>query len=298
MTLQQSLSDTTPPLWSRIDAVHDALRDASGVLLGTDFDGTLSPIEDSPDEPTITPANRASLLRLREHPQVAVAVISGRGVLDVKERVGIGDITYSGNHGLELVRNGDRLVHQDAEAVQPTIRTICERLSTRFAGVDGCLVENKGVTATIHYRAVADDVAPDIGAAVQSTVDDHAPDRVETAPGKQSIEIRPSVPWNKGRIARLLADERDGDWLPIYLGDDTTDESVFREFTDDGVCIHVGDDETAADYRIRNPTDAEVFFRWLVTTGLEAVGPSYDPDQDRLQRPPAPHGTATDNTED
>jgi trehalose 6-phosphate phosphatase len=258
----------TPLVWDHLSDVRNRLLHADGLLFGTDFDGTLSPIEENPDTPEPTETNLRSLRALRDHPQVRPAVISGRGLADLRERVGIEGVDYVGNHGLELGIDGQRETHPDAEAAEPVIEEICRTLGDRLAEIDGTVVENKGVTATIHYRMVDREQVETVQTHIKEAVSDLGEDEVEIHDGKESLELRPAADWDKGTAMGQLLAHVDG-WLPLYIGDDTTDEAAFEEIRPDGITVHVGDNhETAADYRVRTPAEAEVFIRWVVTDGL------------------------------
>lgn len=262
--------DETPPLWPNIESVYARLQESDGLLLCTDFDGTLARIVDDPSTASITPANRTTLRDLRDHGKAYVAVISGRALADVRERVDVPDITYAGNHGLELRRGGQSAVHPLAAARRAVIERACVDVEERLDDLSGLLVERKGVTATVHYRHAPADEVTRIRDVVREVAHRHAGD-VEVVDGKASLELRPAVPWHKGSAARLLADRRPGNWLPVVVGDDTTDEHAFREFAGEGVTVRVGPGATAADYRVRTPTEVGVFLRWLYTDGVQAV---------------------------
>ncbi|MFW6321215.1 MAG: trehalose-phosphatase [Halohasta sp.] len=258
----------TPLVWNHLGDLRRRLREADGLLFATDFDGTLSPIEEDPEAPEPTPENCRSLRALRDHPQVQPAVISGRGLADLRERVGIEGVDYVGNHGLELGIDGRRETHPDAAAVEPKIAEICRTLGERLGRIEGTVVENKGVTATIHYRMVDRERVAEVRAAVEEVVDQRGGGEVEIHEGKESRELRPAADWDKGTAIAQLQD-RVGGWQPLYIGDDTTDEAAFEEITPNGITVHVGDNHaTVADYRVRSPVEAEVFIRWLVTDGL------------------------------
>lgn len=262
----------TPLVWGQFETVRHRLREADGVLFGTDFDGTLSPIEENPDAPKPTETNLRSLQALRDHPRVTPAVISGRGLADLRDRVGIDGVDYVGNHGLELGIDGERETHPDAAAAEPVIADICGTLTDRLSEIEGTVVENKGVTATVHYRMVDRKAVDEVREHVFEAVEELGDDEVEIHDGKQSLELRPAADWDKGSAIDQLREYVAEGWLPMYIGDDTTDEAAFRAIADDGITVHVGNNhETDADYRVRTSVEAEVFVRWFVTDGLALV---------------------------
>lgn len=256
----------------RLSTLEDRLTWADGLLLCLDFDGTLAPIVDDPDEATLHPEVGAELRTLRDHPDVVLAVVSGRALDDVRERVGLDGIHYAGNHGLETMRDGERVVDPEAADAVPAIERAVDRLRADLADVPGCTVEDKGVTATVHVRQVDPDRTDEVRDHVRSVVADE-PIRLTT--GKQVLELRPPVDRDKGHTVRTLVEEYPGH-LPMYVGDDTTDEAAFRELDAGGVGIHVGDGrDTAATARVDGPEQVAALLAWLGEVGT-----------DRLERSP------------
>ena len=237
------------------EEIHERIATVPGLVFCTDFDGTLAPIETDPDAPEITPENRRILEELRDHDRIRVAVVSGRALDDVRERVGIEGIAYAGNHGLELHRNGSTTVHPVAAKRRERLQRIREHLEDRLEPIEGTAIEDKAVTLTIHFRRTPDEEVPAVREAVQDTVSRFGDDRIECTDGKQILELRPAVRWHKGMAVSLLAASQPDDWLPIYIGDDTTDESAFRAVMPDGIAIHVGHDETDASYQVPSQSD-------------------------------------------
>ncbi|WP_132058064.1 trehalose-phosphatase [Halorussus amylolyticus] len=259
-----------PPIRDHLHVLVEALLAHDGLLVALDFDGTLAAIERRPDEATLPDATREVVESLAAAPDAEVAVVSGRALGDVRERVAVPDASYAGNHGLELRTDDEYVVHPKARAVEDTIGILCDGLSRRLAGVDGVIVENKGVTATVHYRLVADGDVPAVERAVETLAADH--DEVRLTTGKDVLELRPAVEWDKGEAVRWLADElvpEDERWLPVYVGDDTTDEAAFGVLDDGGLGVKVGDDPaTDAPFRVADPEAVRAVLSWLDAYGL------------------------------
>ncbi|MDL5363694.1 trehalose-phosphatase [Halalkalicoccus sp. NIPERK01] len=234
--------------------VRERVENAEGLVLCTDFDGTLAPIEADPDAPEIVPENRRLLRTLRDAEDVRVAVVSGRALADVRERVGVEGIAYAGNHGLELRRRGSTVVHPIAAKHRERIGRICAALEADLSGIEGAAVEDKSVTATVHYRKTPEAKVARVREAVETVLDRFGDGRIRRTDGKEIVELRPAVRWHKGMAVSLLAADYEGR-LPIYIGDDTTDESAFR-VVNDGLAIYVGEGETNAHYRV--PTQPRV----------------------------------------
>lgn len=250
------------------EEIKHRVEAAEGLLFCTDFDGTLAPIEPEPDAAEITPANRTLLRSLRDTDDTRVAVVSGRALGDVRERVGLDGLAYAGNHGLELNRQGRSVVHPMASKHRERIGQICATLESRLSGIEGTRIEDKAVTATVHYRNTPEEEVHSVRDTVESVLARLGDGRIRRTGGKEIIEIRPEVRWNKGMAISLLADDYP-DWLPVYVGDDTTDESAFRS-VEDGLAIYVGEGQSNATYRIpaqRNVSSRlSAIAKWYATT--------------------------------
>ncbi|PSP90305.1 trehalose-phosphatase [Halobacteriales archaeon QS_4_69_34] len=295
-----------PPLLDdRFGEVAERTAATEGLLLGLDFDGTLAPIEADPDTPALSSAHRAALEALNDRPGVAVAVVSGRALADLRSRVAVEGVVYAGNHGLELSRNGRTAIHPIAAKRCRAVDRVCSALEERFAatrdagggadgsanggvedsvdagngngeaGIGGVEIENKTLTATVHYRH-APERGSDVRRAVAEAVEHVAGDPLRVSEGKRIVEVGPAVPWDKGRTMGLLADDHPA-WLPMYVGDDTTDETAFRVLSDEGgrhgngrgIGIHVGPGaDTAAAYRVADPAGVERLLEWLVESDV------------------------------
>ncbi|GAB3664349.1 trehalose-phosphatase [Halopiger thermotolerans] len=264
--------DTVPdPLKEQLPAVRAALSNASRLLACLDFDGTLAPIVDDPDAAAPTPANDAAVETLAAAPAVTTAVISGRALTDVRERVDAPSI-YAGNHGLELERRGSVAVHPVARKRATQIERACKALETLLEPIPGTRIENKRLTATVHVRSVPAAAEPVVETHTREIVDRFGDDALEISGGKQILEIEPSIPWGKGNAVELIEAELPADTVALYVGDDTTDESAFRAVEPDGFGVLVGDaEQSAASARVASPDEVASFLEWLGTTGAELV---------------------------
>ncbi|QLG29801.1 trehalose-phosphatase (plasmid) [Halorarum halophilum] len=251
--------------WPRL---RDRISDAPGILLCLDFDGTLAPIVDDPEDATLHPGARPVLRRLVDDPTVEVAVVSGRSLADLRERADIDDVLYAGNHGLELGDDDGSTVDPKAASLRPAIERAVADLRERLADVPGTLVEDKGVTATVHYRRTPPERVDEVRTAVE--VVGEPADDLRLTYGKSVIELRPDVPGGKDRAVRRLREDYP-DFLPVFVGDDVTDEDAFRALPGRGIAVLVGDrDRTAASLRVGDPDGAIEFLRWLADVRVDA----------------------------
>lgn len=211
----------------RVTLWTDAWRASGRLVLLLDFDGTLAPIAERPELAAMPDRTRRALDRLMAMAGVSAAVVSGRGLADVRERAGIPGIGYAGNHGMEIEGAGLRRIHPEAAAARPELEAVAAIIEPALEGIDGAFLEDKGLTLSIHYR-----LAPDHAEEVREIVLEAARGRpqLEVFEGKMIVEVRPRVEWHKGKaVLFLLGQMRPPADAPVlYLGDDRTDEDAFR----------------------------------------------------------------------
>ena len=244
---------------------------AGRILLFLDFDGTLAPIAAKPEDARAPEGTLAALRALSEDGGVTLAFISGRSLADLRGRVGVTGAIYAGNHGLEIEGRGLDFVHAGAASARLRMQNIEQELRARLAGVPGVVIENKGLTLSVHYRRVPVDDFGRVAAAVQDVLALHS-DCLEQTMGRKVFEFRPSNGWTKGSAAEWIQQRVGPDALAIYIGDDQTDEDAFRALKG-AVTIHTGESKrTAAAYRLDGPDAVAGFLKWLGQTRQKGVG--------------------------
>ena len=253
--------------------IAQRLKAARHILLLSDYDGTLTPIVERPELANIPGETRGLLQALARQRRFTVGIISGRALGDLQARVGVRGLVYAGNHGLEIEGPGVRFVNPLAEELRPILRVLHQVLSRAVAPVRGTLVEDKGLTLSVHYRLVAEDKADEVKNIFERIVATaRSLGKVRTTAGKKVYEVRPEVDWDKGKAIKLLMKRfgkggRRSGLFPVYMGDDLTDEDGFRaiERYGDGLSIFVGGENTdsAASYCLRSPEEVQEFLRRL-----------------------------------
>ncbi|MCC7174261.1 MAG: trehalose-phosphatase [Bryobacterales bacterium] len=243
--------------------IAERLSAAGNVAVLLDFDGTLAPIAPAPDLARLEPAMRATLLSLSEMPRVLVAIVSGRALEDVRERVGVAGLIYAGCHGLAISGRGLEFVEPEAQRRELALRLLSEQLAARLEPVSGVLVENKGMGISVHYRRVAAQDRQEVAQAVRMLTSQWG-ERIRVRRGRQVWEISPAVDWHKGRAAQWILRHAAGpDALSIFIGDDLTDEDAFCALRD-GITIKVGDAAgSAAEWSVTGPAEVGAFLLWL-----------------------------------
>lgn len=258
-----------------IAGLREGIRGAAHLLVCLDFDGTLAPIVEEPDAATMAERNRAPVEALAADPAVTTAVVTGRALTDIRQRLSL-PITYAGNHGLELYREGELAVHPIARKRAPLVDRVSETLEAALGPIPNYRIENKRLTGTVHVRSVPGPARKLVYATVEDVVDRLAGGRLETSRGKRIVEFSPSVSWGKGEAVRLLERSAPEGTAVVYLGDDVTDESAFRELEPEDVGVHVGGGDSAASCRVESPAEVTPLLSWLAETGVDLVDePTY-----------------------
>jgi len=230
-----------------------------------DYDGTLTPIVDDPDDARLSESMRAAITALAA--TTLVAIVSGRDLDDVRAKVGIDGLAYAGSHGFD-VRLPDGAAEQFAVDALEELDAAQAVLEARVVEVPGARVERKRFAIAVHDRAVDDPVLRERLASIVAEIG-RAHDGLRSTGGKRIHELRPDIDWDKGRAIELLLSELDAeDRIPIYVGDDLTDEDGFRAVVARGgiaVVVRGEADErdTLADAVLETPADAERFLLGL-----------------------------------
>ena len=222
-------------------------------LLFLDYDGTLAPIVDDPAEAWPHPDVPALLTALAErHP---VVVVSGRAIAKLTHFLPGVRVQAVGLHGAEEGTLGET---PEASPALAAVAGPLAELKARVPKMDGVIVEDKGPTFAVHYRAAPD---PEAARSALEAWASGVPDGLHAVWGKKVLELRPRDLSKGTAVVRIAAEHPDH--TPVYLGDDTTDEDAFRalEASGDPVTIKVGEGETAARYRVPD-VDAAVAYLW------------------------------------
>jgi trehalose-phosphatase len=243
--------------------VGDRVARAPHLLLGLDFDGTLTPLVDDPQTVSLTSTMKTVLQSLADRQETTVALISGRSYADLKAHVAIAGAIYAGNHGLEIMGRGFQFVEPNAAAASRALKDIAKELGRQLQHIAGAFVEDKGLTLSIHYRRVAAMDREEVWRIVYNALA-NTNEFFHITTGNKVYEVRPRLRWNKGTALRWIQDRLEQpEALVIYAGDDVTDEDAFAALSD-GVTIKVGDSaETAAQYLLESPTEILRFLEWV-----------------------------------
>jgi len=256
----------------------DLASDGRRLVVFLDYDGTLTPIIKDAAAARLSEAMRESMRRLAQ--RATVAVVSGRAREKIREFVDLRELYYAGSHGFDIDGPGG-LKHSVSPEAIPLLSAARDALAARLAGIAGAAVEDNRFSVSVHWRNASARDRPAIAEVVAGLLAE-APyaDKLCLKSGKCVSELRPKVEWDKGAAVLFLLDllrrsedpapEADA-WhrgiLPIYVGDDTTDEDAFRALEPLGALSVLvaapGDDErprqTHATHTLRDTEDVRAF---------------------------------------
>jgi trehalose 6-phosphate phosphatase len=226
-----------------------------------DYDGTITPIVRHPRLATLADGTRNVLRSLTNERRCVLAVISGRRVSDIKKLVGIPKAYYVGNHGLEIRGPGIDFVHPKAKALSMILPSIGRELRSTIGEIEGVFIENKRFSLSVHYRAAKAIYVPRLKQAVRRAVRGNS--ALKVSYGKKVIEIRPRLRWTKGTAGKWLI-KLLGEGLPVYAGDDYTDEDAFYDLKR-GITILVSETpgNSHAKYYVRSVRELTQFLSTL-----------------------------------
>jgi trehalose 6-phosphate phosphatase len=265
-------ASTLPSALRSIEEIKSIVKNRR-LAVFLDYDGTLTPIVNHPKDAILSDEMRQTLQLLGE--RCTVGVISGRDTGDVIDRVGIQGIIYAGCHGFEIVGPpGRKLDYQLGGEFLSVLDQVEEELHAKFDRISGILIERKKFSVATHYRLAADEVIDVLNKILDRIADSHP--QLRQTRGKMVVELQPAIEWDKGKAVLRLLNQvscSSMDVLPLYLGDDTTDEDAFHAIQDSGIGIIVNDGSktTAARYRLKNTLEVRQFLEVLASSVLSEV---------------------------
>ncbi|KAM3704492.1 hypothetical protein ACJW31_03G008200 [Castanea mollissima] len=244
-----------------------------------DYDGTLSPIVNDPDRAFMSNAMRSAVRKVGKH--FPTAIVSGRSRDKVFQFVRINNIYYAGSHGMDIStpsvslyygnhkhqtrtidEKGNEMVNFcPAQKFLPRIQTIKVMLQEITRGIKGAMVEDNKFCLSVHFRCVNEDNVGVLKEKVKSAMKCYKDFRISE--GKEVMEIRPNINWDKGLALQYILDnlgfENSSKVLPIYIGDDKTDEDAFKMIKSIGrgfpIVVSSTPKETEALYSLRDPIE-------------------------------------------
>ncbi len=248
--------------------VWKSILDARRVFLFLDLDGTLVEIAPTPSAVDLSAERRRSLVELTTTPGILVAVVSGRRIEEIQNILRLQGIFYVGLHGLEtLTPQGERICHPVDQEVIDALQSLLEKFNRSISGVPGIFIEDKGMTLSLHFRLAKKEKASEVVKEFVRTVATFRERGIplEVLQGREVVEVKPTG-MHKGKAVAYLMHRYGKGALPIYMGDDVTDEAAFQSLGQGGMAILVTEipRATAATYYLRNPEEVHEFLKSLI----------------------------------
>src|SRR5262249_17363089 len=246
---------------SALEHVHEIARRGDRLAVFLNYDGTLTRIVSHSEDAWLLDSMRQTLRSLAA--RVPVAILSGRDLDDVRGRVLVDGIVYAGSHGFDIAGAGG-LRRELGAAYLPVLDAAETELREALDEIPGPQLERKHFSVAAHYRNVNEDDTCRVALAVDAVAARHR--ELRRIDGKKVYELLPDIDWNKGRAVLWLLETLEldrGNALPIYIGDDRTDEDAFHALQKRGVGILVSEQPqvTAASYYLNNPEEVECFLQ-------------------------------------
>jgi len=255
------------------DDILKDLLSKKDLVLFLDYDGTLAPIAETPEQAVMTQEMRKVLISLSKHPQCHIAVISGRILSDLKQMIDVPQITYVGNHGYEIEMQHDLnfkgfITAQYKEA----LFNIKRNLNALLSPIRGVWIEDKGIILTVHYRSATERSAALVRKHFFKVCQNYLKDQhIGLMEGKKVLEVRPPIKWDKGEAALWILSK----WQHqlgkenidmMYVGDDVTDEDAFKMLDGIAVTVKVGvPKKSSARYYLKNQLEVFVLLNRILS---------------------------------
>jgi trehalose-phosphatase len=258
----------TKPL--HLPTITPTLQHATHIALFLDYDGTLVNYQPQPTTVHTPPTTTRLLNRLTTIPNIHTTIITGRTLPDIHTRITNPHINIAAQHGRDItLTNGATFHHTTPPPIAHHIQHLKQKAHHNLHE-PGLLLEDKPDAIAFHYRNVPENRTPHIITTINTFITTHDPDHLlDTIHGAKVIELRPKG-WNKGTaVTFILATlALPCPPLPIYLGDDTTDEDAFTAINPDGITIRILHNQhqpTAAQYTLNTTEDALFFLEYLTS---------------------------------
>jgi len=265
-----------PYAFEHLDLIEEVLRRSPFGLI-TDVDGTISQTAPTPQQASVSPLCYHYLSLLCSH-LALVAAMSGRPAAEVKYMIKIDGMVYMGNHGLERWTEGHSEFPRDVQNYSKVVKDAIKEL-TPLLSIPGVTIEDKGITATIHYRLCPEPQS--VEKVILAAIEDSPRVRsLRVIQERMAIDLLPPVDVNKGMATLDLIQGYNLHGC-IYLGNDTTDIDAFRaihaashDLNFQGFAIGIITQETPeklvveADFTLNGVNDVERFLMWMSQTVL------------------------------
>lgn len=257
-------------LFNKWKEISSNIKDAQHILLASDYDGTLAPIAREPSLTVLSKKAKAVIRSISSHPFFTTAIVSGRSLADITKKVGIRNIYYFGNYGLEIKSPRLKFNLPEAKKYKLLMLLVREDLEQKLKRIKGVVIEDKRLSFSVHYRQVSEKGIKKLKDIFYNTLDPFIQDKkIVIYSGKKVLVAQPLIRVNKGKVFFWMIKNLSVvycDTLPIYLGDDETDESAFTVVNKkEGLSIFVGKRKikSNAKYYLESPEEVTEFLKQI-----------------------------------
>ncbi|KAL5556003.1 hypothetical protein UlMin_038239 [Ulmus minor] len=264
---------------SALDMFEQIIDASKGkqIVMFLDYDGTLSPIVEDPDQAFMSEGMRKTVRKLARC--FPTAIVSGRCRDKVYGFVQLAELYYAGSHGMDIkgpakgskYKKGNQgVLFQPASEFLPMIDEVYKQLVEKTKTTPGAIVENNKFCVSVHYRCVEEKKWNDLAQQVKSVIKEFP--KLRLSQGRKVLEIRPTIKWDKGKALEFLLESLGfancTDVFPVYIGDDRTDEDAFKILRERGqgfgILVSKFPKDTNASYSLQEPTEVMSFLQKLV----------------------------------
>lgn len=264
---------------SALDMFDQITKASKGkqILMFLDYDGTLSPIVNDPEQAFMSEAMRTTVRKLARY--FPTAIVSGRCRDKVYNFVRLGELYYAGSHGMDIKgpskgskhkKGTQAVLFQPASEFLPMIDEVYQQLLEIIKSTPGAMVENNKFCVSVHFRCVDEKKWTELAKQVGSVLEGYPSLRLTQ--GRKVLEIRPTIKWDKGKALEFLLESLGyancSDVFPVYIGDDRTDEDAFKVLRQRGqgfgILVSKAPKDTNASYSLQEPSEVMAFLRRLV----------------------------------
>ncbi len=266
--VEEYFSRQGTPIFPDNEEIFETLKRKKPAIF-LDYDGTLTPIVQRPEDAVISDEMKETLKELAQ--TFTVAIVTGRDKEDVENLVGLDELIYAGSHGYIITGpDGLSMEHPDSKKIIPKLDEIEKEVEKALKDkTEGTQVDRKRYAIGIHYRNAKPEDEEIVFDLVEKMLEKHPGHK--KGEGKKIVEIKPDIDWHKGKavewiMGALELSGKDNN-IPMFIGDDITDEDAFEELKDKGIGILVGGhgQKTAADYALKNVFQVREFFNRLIS---------------------------------
>lgn len=261
----KNVIDQLPNALEQMSQIKEIINGRKPALF-LDYDGTLAPIVAKPEDALLPEGTKAIIKQLAD--SIPVIILSGRDRSDVEQKVGLEQLVYAGSHGFDITGPGfEKMQYSGGEKALPALEQAEQELREKLKDIKGVQVERKRYAIAVHYRNVATEEIPIVKEVVECEAEKQQ--ALKNGIGKKIVELKPAIDWHKGKALLWLIEELNltaENYVPIFIGDDITDEDALLAVEKRGIGIIVGSHggETAASYKFDTLEEVTAFLKKLL----------------------------------